>query len=483
MIGLLWLTFGLIGAWLLGLGVVTGLHRFAFGWRLRRTGSEEDLTGAMPPQLSRAELLGSGLAIGIGLTAWLQLVWGLCGGPLTRGLSLSLAGLGVLAGLLAFWRWPRTRSGAAPPSPLVRTCQIVIGLLFVNLLAQALLTPQRLWDERAIFAIKGQRLYLDGTLHSPALLHPDFVQGHPRYPLLLPLAEQHVYQLLDRFDDRWSKAIFPLLFLGLALTYAGRLSQTFSREWGWLMAVLLASLPSLSFWEYGFQSGQADAPLACFHGISVLYLWSRLREPLSPAADAGVLTILAGLSAGLGLFTKDEGIAFLMVDALSLFLVLLWPIRLRPHWSGWARFLAGYGLSAMVIAAPWLWHRRMLPETDEMSYFSRLGGDSLRAGMATLPWILPHLAQRMFHEALTWGIHWWGVLLALVSAPLKALTAAQLFLLLDIIGALCALVLAGMIAPVTVEEHIGGSSHRFLLQIAPPAVLFVAGQWGREKAE
>jgi hypothetical protein len=33
-----------------------------------------------------------------------------------------------------------------------------------------------------------------------------------------------------------------------------------------------------------------------------------------------------------------------------------------------------------------------------------------------------------------------------------------------------------MLAPVAVEDHIGGSSHRFLLQLIPTAVLFLVGQ-------
>jgi hypothetical protein len=38
-----------------------------------------------------------------------------------------------------------------------------------------------------------------------------------------------------------------------------------------------------------------------------------------------------------------------------------------------------------------------------------------------------------------------------------------------------------MIAPTSVQEHLGGSSHRFLMQLVPAALLFTAGQWGEDR--
>ena len=37
---------------------------------------------------------------------------------------------------------------------------------------------------------------------------------------------------------------------------------------------------------------------------------------------------------------------------------------------------------------------------------------------------------------------------------------------------LASLLLAGILAPAQLDEHIGGSSHRFLMQISPVAILF-----------
>ena len=170
--------------------------------------------------------------------------------------------------------------------------------MLVGTFVLALTTPQRFWDERAIFGIKAKVLFTDGTIRSPSLADPDFVQGHPRYPLLIPLAETHVYALLGRIDDRWAKGIFPLLFAGLVLTYGGRLSVRFGPGTGWLFTLLLATLPLLAPYELGFITGQGDAPVACYHGLAVLYAWDWLRPCATVNGESGSARGFAGRTGG-----------------------------------------------------------------------------------------------------------------------------------------------------------------------------------------
>lgn len=462
------LLLGIAGWWGLGLAVfelIAGLSR-------------------EPGQRTRGERLGCGLLLGIGLTSWIELVWCLAGGSLGRTFSLGLATTGCLLGfgVLLQWGLSSYRSEVATGSPsashLTRLCQGLIGILWINLLVQTLLTPQRFWDERAIFGLKGTVLFEDRTVNSADLADPDFVQYHPRYPLLLPLAEQHVYALLGETNDRWSKAIPPLLGLGLVLSFAGVLSRRFGQGPGWLTALLLITLPVLATFELGLLSAQADAPVAALHGASVLYCWDWLSSRHRSSGPSRPLASLvaAGVLAGLAGFTKDEGLAFLMVDAVALSLILLAtgssPLPQR------AVAFAAYGIPAMVLLVPWLWHRRSLPETTEMAYLHRLTPAMLAAGWPAAWWSLRHLGSRMFLEAFEWGLQWWGMLGSAIACPRRMFTAAQLFLLLDVLGALASLVVAGMIAPTPVEEHIGGSAHRFLMQLTPVAVLFLAGQVG-----
>jgi hypothetical protein len=260
-------------------------------------------------------------------------------------------------------------------------------------------------------------------------------------------------------------------------------------------------------YELGVISGQADAPLACFHGAAALFIWDMLRSAFAPSGEAATGQAPASVRAGVGpgmligslaasaAFTKDEGIAFLIIDVVAFTMACLWgrlqarcsartdespgPIR----FSTWIVPLAAASAVTAALLGPWLWHRRSLPTATEMQYFDRLSVSLLVERLDAVTWLVPHLLRRMFLEWREWGCQWWMLLVALVTAPRRALAPEQLFLILNILGALAALIVAGMIAPADLHDHIGGSSHRYLMQIAPLAVLFAAGQWGPERSQ
>lgn len=467
--------------------------------------------------LSTSELLGAGLAAGIVLCAWVLFVWSWCGGSLGAPVSWGLAAAGGAAGatpVLTRWRRQRADDSRARSSMATRCLQVGVTGLLILAAVQTLLTPQRFWDERAIFAIKARVLFLDRSIHSPTLAHPDFVQGHPRYPLLIPLAEQHLYALLGRDDDRWSKALFPALFAALVLSFAGVLQRHTTPERAWLCALLLASTPVLFPYELGFQSAQADAPMACFHGLALLYAWHGLRRHGEGRAAERGDWMLAGLFAAAAAFTKDEGIAYLGTTTAAL--CVAWAVGAWHSWpaqrgqpsaahrsenpsaaASAARAPAPEGASSrrrqaaaaqllrvltlfaapvVIVLVPWFLHRRSLPTTTEMDYFGRLSLERLAGGGVRLRWIAGHLVSRMFLEWREWGLQWWLAAVAAAAAPRRALRPEQLFLLLDVAGALAALALAGLIAPAELHDHIGGSSHRYLMQLVPAAMLFAAGQ-------
>lgn len=471
---------GLAGVFLCGLGLVVLL------------------TDAPGRRILTTERLGLAAPLGLAATSGAMFVWSLAGGRLGSGMSWTLCGAGVVFGLAVLWRASWRQSSATeqaieavlPRSALARVCRVMIAALLVGAFVLTLMTPQRFWDERAIFGVKSKVLATDASLDSSSLRHPDFVQGHPRYPLLLPLAETHVYLLLGRIDDRWSKGVFPLLFAGLVLTYAGALSRRFGEGFGWLMALLLATLPLLVPYELGFITGQGDAPVACYHGLAVLYVWDAWwRDEGSRGFAASLVRrgVLIGVLAAAAVFSKDEGIAHLMVGAIALLLTWCWGrlMSRRAHQEAppvsFRAFLTLAGTIAVtcaVLLVPWFVHRRTLPTTNEMQYFARLSAGRLAEHLAALSWLVPHLASRMFREWSTWGLQWWLLVVAAVTAPGRMLRPAQVFVLLEIAGGIAALMVAGMIAPAELHDHIGGSSHRYLMQLAPLAVLFAAGQWG-----
>ncbi len=486
MFPLLMVVLCLLGQWLLGMAV----SRLLFRWCDRTTTHHF------------CEQVGLGIVLGTGLNAWGLFLWSWLGGRLGTGVSLAFVGVGFLAGIPLFFFKNRTSDGNPPVgnhpgtvegTAFCRACQWGIGILTVVAMVQSLMTPLRLWDERAHFSIKASLLFEDRSIQSADLAERDFVQGHPRYPLLIPLAQVHLYFVLGEINDRLAKVYFPLLYAGLVLTTVGVLMRHMTVARAWLWGVLLATVPALMPNEYGFLSGQADAPVACFHGVTVLYAWDVLERLRRGSGLSISSLVIAGLSCGLTVFTKDEGIAYLIIDVVALTLMLIVQtltsqIHRRSetaqegHSSESVRtiLVAAMVVStcAAVIVVPWLIHRRGLPQTAEMTYADRLSVEYLSQRLSTLTWSIPHLCQRMFGEWYEWGIQWWLLVVALVLAPRRLLRPGQMLLLIDILGALAALLVAGMLAPVQLEEHIGGSSHRFLMQITPVAILFAAGQLG-----
>jgi hypothetical protein len=124
-----------------------------------------------------------------------------------------------------------------------------------------------------------------------------------------------------------------------------------------------------------------------------------------------------------------------------------------------------------------MWHRQSLPTTTEMGYVGNLSVEFFLSRPRDFLWVSEHLLRRMFGEWGTWGLQWWGVLLAGAAACRRAVRPEQCFLLLDILGALAAFLLAAMIAPAELYDHVSGSSQRYLMQLAPTAIIFIAGQW------
>ena len=113
-----------------------------------------------------------------------------------------------------------------------------------------------------------------------------------------------------------------------------------------------------------------------------------------------------------------------------------------------------------------------------MRYLDRLSWSRLAGEVHTLTWSIPHVAFRMFVEAPRWGIHWWVAVAAIITRPRRLLDRPQMLLAIDFVGAIAAFLVAGMLAPMPYQEHLGNSSHRFLMQLTPVSIRLIIGQWG-----
>lgn len=172
------LLFGLVGPWLLGVAVARWLL-------LGRTSCPVTPVAKLPI----SEQAGLGIVLGIGLTGWGLFLWSLVGGALDQTPSLIITGLGFACAIPLTITWFKCRREPPVPRPILtieqrrenafcRLCQIGIGCWIALAMVESLLTPQRLWDERAIFGIKAAVLFEDKSIRSRDLADADFVQGH-----------------------------------------------------------------------------------------------------------------------------------------------------------------------------------------------------------------------------------------------------------------------------------------------------------------
>ncbi|HEV7515755.1 MAG TPA: hypothetical protein VGR07_05590, partial [Thermoanaerobaculia bacterium] len=227
--------------------------------------------------------------------------------PLNRTNTLVLAALPVASGLAACALrarhgrgWPsrgRTRPPRRGRPPLPVVLAVAVGsAVTLGLLVEALASPLTDWDGRMTWASQARYLRAAGTVDAPVLLKDKWYITHPRYPVLLPVAQVAVLEVFDASPDAQPfrplyAAFFPAFLLVLydgARPWAGR------RAAGW--AVLAAgAAPFLAAGEGGAAGGYSDIPLSCFYGAALLLL-CRARPRLGDGIAAGLLLAAAALT-------------------------------------------------------------------------------------------------------------------------------------------------------------------------------------------
>ena len=274
-------------------------------------------------------LLKSALSTGFGLGAFSLVFF------LALSLSLSILLLFdvlVLAALLGVLLWRRFRHPAEaraeiPPEGEANSggrirpalaCAFgvaLIGALYAST-ARAVASPHGSgWDAFAIWNLRARFLF-HNTAHwrdAFTALHP---WSHPDYPLLLPAAIAHFWNLLGRVSP-WVPAAIGLAFTfsTVALLFSG-LSILRGRTQAMLGSTLLLATPF--FIEQG-ASQYADVPLG-FFVLATIALLCLHQE--AAAHNSGWLA-LAGLAAAFAAWTKNEGLLFFCAIGVSQMMVLI----------------------------------------------------------------------------------------------------------------------------------------------------------------
>ena len=168
-----------------------------------------------------------------------------------------------------------------------------------------------IWNTRARFLVRAADFH---TAFSPRLLF----WLHQDYPWLVPGALAQVF-LLGRSESLALPAALSWLFAALALAVLTlAVARLRGLYWGLLAGLALATMPCFATFAANQQS---DVPLSAFLVLCVALL------SLAEEERRDDLLLLSGFAAGLGAWTKNEGLLYLGCAAVAL---LFRQRRLRP---------------------------------------------------------------------------------------------------------------------------------------------------------
>ena len=266
-----------------------------------------------PRAMAVALALGAGL--GVGLTACLFFMWLAIFGP--RGFPWLLAcEVLLLAAVTVMWRVtrlvpaPSVSASDARRAPLGWAWRVALAVsvagsaaLFVARLASA---PHGGWDAWMTWN-RAARFLVRGGPDWSAAFSPIF--RHPDYPLLVPGAVARAWAYIGAESVLAPAAITAVFTAGAGALAAGARARPRTDRQAVLAALVLLATPSLL--TYG-ASQYADVPLAFFVLATIVLLSLHDRLGHHPGT-----MLLAGCAAGLGAWTKNEGMLFVPAIVLA----------------------------------------------------------------------------------------------------------------------------------------------------------------------
>lgn len=414
-----------------------------------------------PTTLPLRVFLGTGIGMGLAsssYSAWYFLI----GRPNFGYFASEAIGLAVVGG----WYLRHAQSSAAVPcAPAVRapvsswlrvSWWLVVALSGVTYLLATVKYSHGTWDAWAIWNLRARFLFSGGSLGRT--FSPLLAWSHPDYPVLVPGLVARSWQQLgvaSPVAPMLVAALFTAATVGVLGTGLAALRH---RTAGAVASLLLLGTPA--FLVYG-SSQVADIPLAYFMVATVVLMQLARAWPMRQHS----LVVLAGCTAGMAAWTKNEGVLFLAIVAV----VSVAETMARPvPWRQWIRWVLGVGPWLMLLA---YFKIRWAPPNDLIA-LPVLQRTVHQLGQPERYWFLLRAFAR---ETVGFGGWRFSAVLLLVVGAAASLAAGNRWLdnrVAHGMNLVMSAMLAGhffifLLDPYDLAWHVGTALNRLFLQLWP----------------
>jgi len=299
-----------------------------------------------------------------------------------------------------------------------------------------------IWNMRARFLARAPDL---GTVFSPVLSY----RAHADYPWLVPGAVAQAVVLAGRESlvSQTIAAAFGACALAIVPLALARLHGA---RWGLLGALAIVSVPAFAVFV---SNQQSDVPLAVFVSAAAALVAIACARPGLPRG----MLVLAGFAAGLGAWTKNEGLLY----AACLAAGLLWRTK---DARATAAFVAGIVPGAALLVA----FKLTYAQPNDLAHFSTA---ATIAGHVFDPLRWAELAVRLLRRVVFFQAFALWLIAAVVAFAVWIRrfpgTPAGSALWLS----MAALILVYVVQPLPLDWLVRTSADRLIMQLWPTAVL------------
>jgi len=350
---------------------------------------------AICPHIRPAWSVGLSFCVGSGLITFWIFVLGMLKAPLTT--TVINWPLLALAAMLFILRGPG-HVVASEHKKNIRCCKlnmldfriwisgtVFLILLFVMIEAGALQTY--VWDSLSYIAFNAKVIFFERSFQYNANL------PHPSSPMGIPLLQFWFNLNLGYWSEYFIQTPFPIYFISLLWVVWSFLKEHVSDRAVWIGTFLLisANLP-----VYHAAIGYMDIPLSLCLCSSILLVFEAAER-----RDDRLFGV-AGLCAGLGVWTKLEGAAFVLI-VVVLYMVLECCLKKErfPTRSMLKRLIFLGAIPLLVFAVQWAYKR----DLGLLLFAGRFGLLGLEEAMLRSKLFVLKAFESMF-LSLNWNVNW-----------------------------------------------------------------------------